>query len=110
MTIKVKKSNVRHNGTSYTIGEMITGLSEQEEVRLISLGVAEQIEVIFEKVEDNPPDLKKEQQTTEQEKQNSISDEVQKSTSDDNQRQNDTAINFNPDEVIKKTKKSRKSK
>ncbi|MCR4436166.1 MAG: hypothetical protein QHH06_10335 [Clostridiales bacterium] len=41
--IKVVDGIIRHQGKSYSNGMTVTGLSKQEEARLVSLGVAEQI-------------------------------------------------------------------
>jgi hypothetical protein len=49
MAVRVKEGKVRHDYKTYIIGDIMTGLSDDDESRLISLGVAEHIGEIEEK-------------------------------------------------------------
>lgn len=58
MSIRVIDGKITHSDETFGIGSIITGLSEKEETRLISLGFAEQIPEEKKSKEVNPYDGK----------------------------------------------------
>jgi hypothetical protein len=84
MAIKVLRYKVMFNGKEYLPNEIIDGLSDDEEVRLLSMGIVEKILVAYR-------DSKTDQTNT---KNNSQSE--------------DTSLNFDPDEYIESGNKDKK--
>ena len=115
MAIKVKEGRVRSNGVIYKIGETITDLSNKDEVRLISLKVAEYVEnIVGSNKSIDPEDTgyeEKEKNAEENPEGNKEEIEALGESCEPNDEGNagEIKIDFNPDDVIAKpsTKKGK---
>lgn len=102
MAIKVIKGHVRRNGLRYGMGEIITGLSENEESRIVSEGFAEYIPNVSELEESEAEESKTEG--------SSDKDSNKEPLSEDNSKNDETVsednldgieVKFDPGEYVK---------
>lgn len=110
--IRVIKGKVKFNGVYYGVGDVISGLSEQDEARLVKKGVAEYVRELVQERPTEPTEPEKE--TTNQETEEDVKAEVQENEQGEEQDEHteaedqeetpaeptDTQIDFNPDDCI----------
>jgi len=111
LAIKVIKGHVRRNGLRYGMGEIITGLSENEESRIVSEGFAEYVLNVSELEESEVEESEKEEP--------SDNDTTKKPLEEDTSENYGTAaednldnieIKFDPGEYVQSAKNKRDRK
>ena len=117
--VRVKHGSVIANGAKYTVGDVIKGLSQVEEARLVKKGVAEYVRELVQERPTEPTEPEKE--TTNQETEEDVKAEVQENEQEEEQDEHteaedqeetpaeptDTQIDFNPDDCIVTEEKPR---
>jgi len=108
--IRVVKFKVRTINKTYVQGDVITELSEEDEKKLVDSGFAEYLEVIKELTE---PEGNEETKTEEGSKDKVETTEPEEPTEPTEPEGNEETldsikIDFDPNEYVKETKKSRK--
>lgn len=96
--IEVIRGSVKINGEKYVVGDVVKGLSKNDEARLVEKGIAKYPDGAVEKKQ--PETNKKNDKKAEQEI--PVDDEVKEELVDDGQ------ITFNPDDYIEAAAPSRK--
>lgn len=95
--VRVKHGSVIANGAKYTVGDVIKGLSQVEEARLVKKGVAEYVrELVQERPTEPETDI---EETIEEEEQEEQAEAVTEPA--------DAQIDFNPDDCIVTEEKPR---
>lgn len=104
MAIQCTKFKIRANGKIYTSGEVIEGLSKEEEARLVQEGYAEYVKIIQAEVPEDEKTNKKESPNDEANDPPEILDDEANKSPEPSEEHEDGPDTGYPDEEIQKAK------